>query len=106
EYRIPRPEDLIIMKAVAGRPRDWEDIRRVAELHPRLDRKRIRKLVGKFAAVLGRPGLRKTLDRALGSPVDRLALFDAATARQRRRTARSSRHPKPASRGWRREDLY
>ena len=40
------------------------------------------------------------LDRA-----QKLALFDAATSRQRKREARGRRSPSP-TRGWTREDLY
>jgi len=39
--RLPSPEDLIIMKAIAHRPKDLEDIRTVADKYPDLDRKRI-----------------------------------------------------------------
>lgn len=48
-------EDLIIMKAVAGRPQDLADIGNVLEVHPRLDVQRIRITLGEFAAVLERP---------------------------------------------------
>lgn len=36
----------------------------------------------------------------------RLEIFDAATERQRARSAARSRHTSGADRGWRREDLY
>ena len=46
------PEDLIIMKAVAHRRQDMEDIQAVIERHPNLDRQRIRLWVQQFAEVL------------------------------------------------------
>ena len=35
------PEDLIIMKAIAHRPKDMLDIESIITSHPKLDRKRI-----------------------------------------------------------------
>lgn len=43
------------MKGGARRPRDLEDIRAVIAAHPDLDRDRIRRLVGEFAAALEMP---------------------------------------------------
>jgi predicted nucleotidyltransferase len=37
QIRLPTPEDLIIMKAIAHRPKDLEDIRTIAEKYPDLD---------------------------------------------------------------------
>jgi hypothetical protein len=34
---LPTPEDLVIMKAVAHRPRDAVDIEAVLDAHPKLD---------------------------------------------------------------------
>jgi predicted nucleotidyltransferase len=39
--RLPTPEALIIMKAVAHRPKDLADIQAIATSHPTLDQKRI-----------------------------------------------------------------
>lgn len=50
--RLPTPEDLIILKAVAHRPRDLEDIRAVIERHPDLDRERVKQWVSTFAEAL------------------------------------------------------
>lgn len=55
--RLPTPEDLIIFKAVAHRPRDLDDIRAILDAHPNLDRERIRYWVPQFAEVLERPEL-------------------------------------------------
>jgi predicted nucleotidyltransferase len=55
--RLPTPEDLIIMKAVAHRSKDLEDIRAIVASHPDLDKERIRLWVEKFGEALGMPGL-------------------------------------------------
>jgi predicted nucleotidyltransferase len=55
--RLPSPEDLIIMKAVAHRPKDLEDIRTIVDKNPKLDISRIEKWVKQFAQVLEMPSL-------------------------------------------------
>jgi Nucleotidyl transferase of unknown function (DUF2204) len=55
--RLPTPEDLIIMKAIAHRSKDLEDIKTVAASHPNLDRERIRFWVEQFGAALDLPNL-------------------------------------------------
>ncbi len=55
--RLPTPEDLIIMKAIAHRPKDLLDIQGLVQKHPKLDRKRIQDWVLQFADVLERPEL-------------------------------------------------
>ncbi len=55
EIRLPTPEDLIIMKAVAHRPKDLLDIQGILRSHPNLDRRRIRKWVTQFAELLEMP---------------------------------------------------
>jgi predicted nucleotidyltransferase len=55
--RLPTPEDLIIMKAIARRPKDLEDIRTIAEKYPDLDVNRIKKWVIAFGEALENPGL-------------------------------------------------
>lgn len=39
--RLPTPEDLIIMKAVAHRPKDLDEIHAIAASHPSIDKGRI-----------------------------------------------------------------
>jgi hypothetical protein len=53
--RLPTPEDLIILKAVAHRPQDLLDIEAVIEANPNLDRERIRSWVRQFAEALDMP---------------------------------------------------
>ena len=55
--RLPTPEDLIIMKAVAHRPKDLEDIRTIIDKNPNMDIHRIRQWVKSFADVLETPSL-------------------------------------------------
>jgi len=62
---LPTPEDLVIMKAVAHRPRDTADIEAILGLYPGLDKARVRKWVGDFAAVLEMPELITDLERLL-----------------------------------------
>jgi predicted nucleotidyltransferase len=53
--RLPAPEDLIIMKAIAHRPKDLEDIRTIVNKNPKLDISRIEQWVKQFAEVLEMP---------------------------------------------------
>jgi hypothetical protein len=62
------PEDLIVMKAIAHRPRDIADIEGLRDTHPRLDRPRIVRLVREFAAILEAPELVTDLERVLRTP--------------------------------------
>lgn len=55
--RLPTPEDLIIFKAVAHRPKDLMDIQAIIESHPDLDRERIKHWVREFAQALEMPEL-------------------------------------------------
>lgn len=64
-FSVPSPEDLIIMKAIAGRVRDHADIASIRDAHPRLDLKRIRRWVKDFSTVLERPEILADLERIL-----------------------------------------
>jgi len=55
--RLPTPEDLIIMKAVAHRPKDLADIQAIAANYPDLDKERIRFWVVQFGEALDLPEL-------------------------------------------------
>jgi hypothetical protein len=63
---LPSPEDLIIMKAVAHRPRDIADIEGIIDLHPALDKDRIRIWLAQFAEVLEMPELLTETEKILG----------------------------------------
>ncbi len=62
---LPLPEDLIIMKAVAHRPRDREDIAAILTAHPKLNLRRVRRWVGEFAEALAMPDLLADLEGLL-----------------------------------------
>jgi len=55
--RLPTPEDLIILKAVAHRSQDLTDIQAIAASHPDLDKERVRFWVEQFGAALEMPDL-------------------------------------------------
>ena len=55
--RLPTPEDLIILKAVAHRPKDMLDIASIIAVHPNLDSNRIALWVRQFADLLEMPEL-------------------------------------------------
>ncbi len=57
KIRLPTPEDLIIMKAIAHRPKDLLDIQGIIQSHPNLDRQRIQNWVAQFAELLEMPEL-------------------------------------------------
>jgi hypothetical protein len=63
--RLPTPEDLIIMKVVAHRPRDLADVEGLLETHSDLDLVRIRRCVSDFAAALEAPELLSDLESLL-----------------------------------------
>jgi hypothetical protein len=62
---LPTPEDLIIMKAVAHRPRDLADIESVLDAHPKLNLRRIRRWVREFAALLDMPEVLEDVENLL-----------------------------------------
>lgn len=65
KLRLPTPEDLIIMKAVAHRPKDLADVQAIASSNPNLDKERIRLWVEQFGEALDIPDLWKTISRLL-----------------------------------------
>lgn len=66
--RLPTPEDLIIIKAVAHRPKDLLDIQAVVEKHPDLDIGHIEQWVKAFADVLDFPQLWQDVHPLLNVP--------------------------------------
>ena len=61
QLRLPSPEDLIILKAVAHRPQDLLDIDSVLASQPGLDKEYIRVWVQQFAEALEMPELWEAL---------------------------------------------
>lgn len=62
---LPRPEDLIIMKAVANRGRDWDDIAALLAAHPKINLRRVRRVVCEFAAAADLPRIVESLENLL-----------------------------------------
>lgn len=62
---FPTPEDLVIMKATAQRTKDITDIAAILEVHPNLDRERVRYWVKQFAETLELPEMMDDLERLL-----------------------------------------
>lgn len=65
QVRLPTPEDLIIMKAIARRSKDLEDIRILADKYTNLDLARIEHWVKDFAEILETPDLWKQIEDIL-----------------------------------------
>jgi hypothetical protein len=65
KLRLPTPEDLIILKAVAHRPKDLEDIRAIAASHPDLDHERVQYWVEQFGEALNLPNLWENIQKLL-----------------------------------------
>jgi len=63
---VATAEDLIIMKLVAARNRDLDDVTRLVELYPDLDVIRIRRIVTEYAEALEQPEIVQHLDDILG----------------------------------------
>ena len=65
KLRLPTPDDLIILKAVAHRPKDLADIQAIAASHPDLDKQRIRFWAEQFGEALDIPDLWEMISRLL-----------------------------------------
>ena len=63
---LPTPEDLIIMKSVANRPKDLEDIRALVDKYPELDKGRLEMWVKAFAEALEVPEIWNNLAGVIG----------------------------------------
>ncbi|HEY0683776.1 MAG TPA: nucleotidyl transferase AbiEii/AbiGii toxin family protein [Steroidobacter sp.] len=63
--RLPKVEDLMIMKAVAHRPRDLQDIEGLLESHPNLDLRSVRQWVREFASVTAMSDVIEDFDKLL-----------------------------------------
>ena len=65
KIRVATPEDMIITKAVAHRPKDFADIEAILNIEPNLDLERVRRWVGQFAEALEMPELLDDLEKIL-----------------------------------------
>jgi predicted nucleotidyltransferase len=66
KVNVPTPEDLIIMKAVAQRPKDLNDIEALLRAHADLDLERVVRWTREFATALETPEILAGLERLLG----------------------------------------
>jgi len=62
---LPRPEDLLIMKAVSRRPRDVLDLESILEAHPKPNLRRARRWVREFSLALDMPEILQDLEAIL-----------------------------------------
>jgi hypothetical protein len=92
--RVPMstPDDLVVFKAIAGRPRDVEDAEALLVLHPRIDVGRARRRVAELAGFADAPELVEGFDaivtRARGlaqAPAERGTSKDVGPKGPRRR---------------------
>jgi predicted nucleotidyltransferase len=65
QIRVPSAEDLVIMKAVARRPRDMADIESIVSVHPGLDLDRIRQKLREFSSLLEMPEIHDDFEQLL-----------------------------------------
>ena len=61
--RLPRVEDLLIMKAVARRPKDLQDIEGLLAAHPEADVATVRKWVSEFATAMSTSDMLDDFDK-------------------------------------------
>jgi len=64
--RLPRVEDLIVMKAIAHRSKDMQDIEGLLAAHPNVDMKFIRQWVREFANAMTMPDLIEDFEQLAG----------------------------------------
>lgn len=57
KLRLPTPEDMVILKAIASRPKDLEDIRNLGLTYPNMDRARIEYWLLSYGELLETPDL-------------------------------------------------
>ena len=63
--RLPTPEDLIILKAIAHRPQDLIDIQAIVASNPNFNKERVQYWVEQFGAALELPDLWKKISNLL-----------------------------------------
>ncbi len=61
--RLPRVEDLLVMKAVARRPKDLQDIDGLLAAHPEADVAAVRQWVSEFAAAMSMSDMLEDFDK-------------------------------------------
>ena len=88
---VATPEDLIITKAVAGRPKDIADIELIVNVTKELDLQRIRYWVREFSEALEKPEIRENLERVLK---DRAATRGSTGVHSRKSTRKQGKKKK------------
>ena len=63
--RLPRVEDLLVMKAIARRPKDIEDLKGLLAAHPDADVARARRWVREFATAMSTPDMLQEFEALL-----------------------------------------
>ena len=63
--RLPRVEDLLVMKAIARRPKDVEDLQGLLAAHPELDVASARRWIREFAIAMSMPDMLREFDAIL-----------------------------------------
>jgi hypothetical protein len=63
--RLPRVEDLLVMKAIARRPKDLEDIEGLLAAHPRADLVAVRRWVREFATAMSMSDMLDDFDKVV-----------------------------------------
>jgi Nucleotidyl transferase of unknown function (DUF2204) len=63
--RLPRVEDLLVMKAIARRPKDLQDIRGLLAAHPEADVALARKWVSEFSAAMSMSDMLEEFDKLI-----------------------------------------
>jgi hypothetical protein len=64
---MPRPDHLIALAVIAGRPQDRDDATALLVLYPEIDRRLLRARVRELAELAEEPGLVSGLDAAIGA---------------------------------------
>ena len=95
---MARPEDLIVFKVIAGRPRDLEDVVALLVLYPKIDHARIREYVQQLATLADQPELAAGLEMAITTSAKQRVRAPKPRAkpntRTKRRTTRTGPKPK------------
>jgi hypothetical protein len=68
EIPVATPEDLLVLKAIAGRLRDIVDMEGLLAANPKIDRSEVRSNTAMFAEVLDAPEILENLDLLLEAP--------------------------------------
>ena len=82
---MARPEDLVIFKVLAARPKDIGDATSLLAMHPTIDLDRVRSRVTALAALADAPELVQVLDAIVAQ------IAAMRTKRPAKRSARSKR---------------